>query len=90
MELTLEENHGNTAYKLIDFHAGYTLKLDKRQNKFSFREYVLNALNEVYILTHKITIHSAQYSDFDAKSAGVFFIGRRINLSAKLTFSNNL
>jgi hypothetical protein len=49
---------------------------------------ILNALNEVYISdAQNNDSYNALYSDFDAKSAGVFFgMGRRINLSAKLTF----
>ena len=75
------------AYQLVDFHAGYTLKLDKK-TKIDFRLSVLNALNEVYISdAQNNDPYNANYTDFDAKSAGVFFgMGRRINLSAKLTF----
>lgn len=75
------------AYQLVDFHAGYTLKLNKK-SKIDFRMSVLNALNEIYISdAQNNDPYNANYSDFDAKSAGVFFgMGRRINLSAKLTF----
>ena len=75
------------AYQLVDFHAGYTLKLDKK-TKIDFRLSVLNALNEVYISdAQNNDPYNANFTDFDAKSAGVFFgMGRRINLSAKLTF----
>lgn len=75
------------AYQLVDFHAGYTLRLDKK-TKIDFRLSVLNALNEVYISdAQNNDPYNANYTDFDAKSAGVFFgMGRRINLSAKLTF----
>ncbi|MEC8611000.1 MAG: TonB-dependent receptor [Bacteroidota bacterium] len=75
------------AYQLVDFHAGYTLNLDKK-TKIDFRLSVLNALNEVYISdAQNNDPYNANYTDFDAKSAGVFFgMGRRINLSAKLTF----
>ncbi|MDA9898398.1 TonB-dependent receptor, partial [Flavobacteriales bacterium] len=74
-------------YSLVDFHAGYTLKLNKK-TKIDFRMSVLNALNEVYISdAQNNDSYNALFSDFDAKSAGVFFgMGRRINLSAKLTF----
>ena len=49
---------------------------------------ILNALDEVYISdAQNNDSYNANYSEFDAKSAGVFFgMGRRINLSAKLTF----
>ncbi len=75
------------SYSLVDFHAGYTLKLNKK-TKVDFRMSVLNALNEVYISdAQNNDPYNANYTDFDAKSAGVFFgMGRRINLSAKLTF----
>lgn len=75
------------AYQLVDFHAGYTLKLNKK-TKIDFRMSILNALNEVYISdAQNNDPYNANYTDFDAKSAGVFFgMGRRINLSAKLTF----
>jgi outer membrane cobalamin receptor len=75
------------SYSLVDFHAGYTLKLNKK-TKINFRISVLNALNEVYISdAQNNDSYNADYSEFDAKSAGVFFgMGRRINLSAKLTF----
>jgi outer membrane cobalamin receptor len=75
------------AYSLVDFHAGYTLKLNKK-SKINFRLSVLNALNEVYISdAQNNDSYNAEYAEFDAKSAGVFFgMGRRINLSAKLTF----
>ena len=75
------------SYSLVDFHAGYTLKLNKT-TKIDFRLSVLNALNEVYISdAQNNDPYNANYTDFDAKSAGVFFgMGRRMNLSAKLTF----
>ena len=67
--------------------SGYTLKLNKK-SKINFRLSVLNALNEVYISdAQNNDSYNSEYAEFDAKSAGVFFgMGRRINLSAKLTF----
>ena len=75
------------AYQLIDLHAGYKFKLWKK-NRLDLRLSVLNVLDEVYISdAQNNDPYNANYQDFDAKSAGVFFgLGRRINLSAKFTF----
>ncbi len=75
------------SYKLIDLHAGYKFKIfdDKKlEIKFS----ILNLLNEVYISdAQNNDPYNANSSDFDAKSAGVFFgLGRRFSLSAKFSF----
>jgi outer membrane cobalamin receptor len=75
------------SYQLIDLHAGYKFKIfdDKKLDiKFS----VLNLLNEVYISdAQNNDPYNASSSDFDAKSAGVFFgLGRRFSLSAKFSF----
>jgi outer membrane receptor protein involved in Fe transport len=74
-------------YNLLEIHTGYTLKLNKK-SKIDFRLSILNALNETYISdAQNNDPYNANYTDFDAKSAGVFFgMGRRYNLSAKLTF----
>ena len=49
---------------------------------------MLNLFNKVYISDAKNNDgFNADYSDFDAKSASVFFgLGRRINLSARFSF----
>jgi outer membrane cobalamin receptor len=75
------------SYQLIDLHAGYKFKIldDKKLDiKFS----ILNFLNEVYISdAQNNDPYNASSSDFDAKSAGVFFgLGRRFSLSAKFNF----
>jgi outer membrane receptor protein involved in Fe transport len=48
----------------------------------------LNLLDEIYISdAQNNDPYNANYQDFDAKSAGVFFgLGRRFNLSAKFSF----
>ena len=75
------------AYNLIDFHAGYSFKIFK-ETKMSLTFSILNLFNEVYISdAQNNDTYNAISSDFDAKSAGVFFgLGRRFNLSAKFTF----
>tara|TARA_E500000331_G_scaffold357573_1_gene419792 strand:+ start:7641 stop:10448 length:2808 start_codon:yes stop_codon:yes gene_type:complete len=75
------------AYQLIDLHAGYKFKLWEK-NRLDLRLSVLNLLDEIYISdAQNNDPYNANYQDFDAKSAGVFFgLGRRINLSAKFTF----
>lgn len=75
------------AYQLVDLHTGYTFVINKK-TKLKFRLSVLNLLNESYISdAQNNDSYNANYSDFDAKSAGVFFgMGRRFNLSAQLLF----
>ena len=75
------------AYYLIDLHAGYKFKLSQK-HKLDFKLSVLNLFNKVYISDAKNNDgFNADYSDFDAKSASVFFgLGRRINLSARFSF----
>jgi len=75
------------SYQLVDLHAGYKFKIfdDKKLDiKFS----ILNLFNEIYISdAQNNDPYNASSSDFDAKSAGVFFgLGRRFNLSAKFNF----
>lgn len=74
-------------YKLIDFHAGYTYRFNKKTN-LKFRLSILNLFDEVYISdAQNNDPYNADFSEFDAKSAGVFFgLGRRFNLSAAFTF----
>ena len=75
------------AYQLVDLHAGYKFKLSNK-NKLDIRLSVLNLLDEIYISdAQNNDPYNANYQDFDAKSAGVFFgLGRRFNLSAKFSF----
>ena len=72
---------------MIDLHAGYKFKLSER-NKIELRFSVLNLMNEMYISdAQNNDPYNANYQDFDAKSAGVFFgLGRRFNLSARFSF----
>jgi iron complex outermembrane receptor protein len=73
-------------YSLIDVHAGYYFKLGKLG--FNFRASILNVLDEIYLSDARNNdTFSTSTSDFDAKSAGVFFgQGRRFNTSLKITF----
>jgi outer membrane receptor protein involved in Fe transport len=75
------------AYQLVDLHCGYKFKLSDK-NKLDIRFSVLNLLDEIYISdAQNNDPYNANYQDFDAKSAGVFFgLGRRFNLSAKFSF----
>ena len=91
--LSLYRENGGTeswvipSYQLVDLHAGYKFKIFDDKNldiKFS----ILNLFDEVYISdAQNNDPYNASSSDFDAKSAGVFFgLGRRFNLSAKFNF----
>jgi len=75
------------AYQLVDLHAGYKFKLWDN-NKLDVKFSVLNLFNEIYISdAQNNDPYNANYQDFDAKSAGVFFgLGRRFSLSAKFNF----
>ena len=75
------------SYQLLDLHAGYKFKLSEK-NKLDIRLSVLNLLDEIYISdAQNNDPYNANFQDFDAKSAGVFFgLGRRFNLSAKFSF----
>jgi iron complex outermembrane recepter protein len=75
------------AYQLIDLHAGYKISITPK-NKLDIKISVLNLLNEIYISdAQNNDPYNANYQDFDAKSAGVFFgLGRRFNISAKINF----
>jgi outer membrane receptor protein involved in Fe transport len=57
-------------------------------HKLDIRLSVLNLFDEMYISDAKNNdSYSSIYSDFDAKSASVFFgLGRRLNLSARFSF----
>ena len=73
-------------YYLVDAHAGYYFKLKKIN--FSLRLSVLNVLDKLYISdASNNDFYVTPYSDFDAKSAGVFVgMGRRITTSLQMTF----
>ena len=75
------------SYQLLDLHAGYKFKLSEK-NKLDIRLSILNLLDEIYISdAQNNDPYNANFQDFDAKSAGVFFgLGRRVNVSAKFTF----
>lgn len=75
------------SFQLVDLHVGFTTKnyADKTVHiKFS----ILNLFNEIYISdAQNNDPYNASTSDFDAKSAGVFFgLGRRFSLSARFNF----
>ncbi len=70
------------SYNLVDFHTGFNI------NNWDFKLSILNSLNKVFIsdATNNDSYNS-NFSDFDAKSAGVFFgLGRRFMISAKFNF----
>ena len=75
------------AYQILDLHCGYMFRLSDK-NRLNIRFSVLNVLDETYISdAQNNDPYNANYQDFDAKSAGVFFgLGRRLNLSAKFSF----
>ena len=74
------------SYQLVDLHCGYKFKLSDN-HKLDVKLSVLNLFDEMYISDAQNNDRNASSSDFDAKSAGVFFgLGRRFNLSAKFNF----
>ena len=75
------------SYKLIDMHCGYKFKLSDNYN-LDVKLSVLNLFDEIYISdANNNDGFAGNTSDFDAKSASVFFgLGRRLNLSARLKF----
>ena len=75
------------SYQLVDLHAGYKFNIFDNK-KLDIKFSILNLFNEVYISdAQNNDPYNASSSDFDAKSAGVFFgLGRRFNLSAKFSF----
>jgi len=75
------------SYALFDLHCGYKIKLSKK-NKLNLRFSILNLFDEMYISdAQNNDPYNANYQDFDAKSAGVYFgLGRRLNLSATFNF----
>ena len=75
------------SYNLINLHAGYKFKISEK-TKMALTFSVLNLFDEMYISdAQNNDPYNANYQDFDAKSAGVFFgLGRRLNLSATFSF----
>ncbi|MBW6461103.1 MAG: hypothetical protein K0B08_11090, partial [Bacteroidales bacterium] len=74
------------AYTLLDFHAGYSFKIQKV--RLDIRGSLLNALDATYISdASNNDSFSVVTKDNDAKSAGVFYgLGRRFNISLTLSF----
>jgi len=72
-------------YFLMDFHSGYSFKVDK--TRMSVRLNVLNVLDTFYISDARNNDGFVQtYNDFDAKSASVYFgMGRRWNASLSIS-----
>jgi hypothetical protein len=75
------------SYQLVDIHAGYKFKIFNN-NTLDIKLSILNLFDEIYISdAQNNDTYNANTSDFDAKSAGVFFgLGRRWSLSAKFIF----
>jgi iron complex outermembrane receptor protein len=75
------------SYAIFDLHCGYKIKLSP-DNRLNLRLSILNVLDKAYISdAQNNDPYNANYQDFDAKSAGVFFgLGRRLNLSATINF----
>jgi len=75
------------AYNLVDMNMGYSRKVGKLDMSLRFN--VLNVLDEMYIsdATNNDGYNEIPYSEFDAKSASVFFgAGRRFNTSFSIRF----
>jgi iron complex outermembrane recepter protein len=71
-------------YFMADLSGGYSFKMNKKYH-LAWRFNVLNLLDAVYVAD--ATNNNANYSDFDAKSATVFFgMGRRWNTSLEFSF----
>ena len=77
-------------YTLVDFHAGYRFSIPSiKKMHFNVRLNILNVLDELYIsdATNNDSYIQLPKSDFDAKSASVFFgPPRYYSLSFKVTF----
>lgn len=74
------------AYLMLDYHMGYGIKINGV--KTNLRLSVLNVLDAIYVTdaTNNDGFIAPSYTDFDAKSAGVFFgLGRRWNASITIT-----
>ncbi|MEY4936090.1 MAG: hypothetical protein RIS64_2449 [Bacteroidota bacterium] len=71
-------------YFMADLSGGYSFKMNKKYH-LAWRFNVLNLLDAVYVAD--ATNNNSNYSDFDAKSATVFFgMGRRWNTSLEFSF----
>ncbi len=76
------------AFYLVDFHAGYNLKLDKKY-RLQFRLNLLNAFDEVYVADADDNSRNIgqSWNTHDARSAAVFFgMGRRYTASLAIQF----
>jgi hypothetical protein len=86
--------HGNArdswkipSYMVVDFHAGYRFKLFEQS--FQLRANMLNVLDKKRIVRaqNNDSYNDVNYTDYDAKSASVFFgLGRMYNFSLKMFF----
>jgi iron complex outermembrane recepter protein len=75
-------------YYLIDLHAGYSMKLNKK-NRIQFRVNVMNVMNTLYVsdADDNSTYIGQNFKTHDARSAGVFFgPTRRYTMSLALEF----
>jgi len=73
------------AYGVVDLNTGYRFKLLKKVNT-TIRFSILNVFDKIYIADarNNDSYNSPAFSDFDAKSASVYFgAGRRFNISLK-------
>jgi outer membrane cobalamin receptor len=76
------------AYYLVDFHAGYSFKIDKK-NRLQFRLNVLNAFDAMYVADADDNSRNIgqSWNTHDARSAAVFFgLGRRYTASMAIQF----
>ena len=88
MEVMRRESWKIPSYQLLDLHAGYKIKLSK-ENKLDLRLSIINILDKIYISdAQNNDPYNSNYADFDAKSASIFGLGRRINISTKINFLN--
>lgn len=74
-------------YTLFDFHTGYGFKI--AASRIDLRLNVLNVFDKVFLSDgrNNDSFNSPAFSDFDAKSASVFFgQGRRWTASASISF----
>ncbi len=75
------------SYVLVDFSAGYKLKI--KQDALQFRLNVLNLLNTSYIATaqNNDPFNGQVFNEFNARSSAVFFgLGRRFVVSMQYQF----
>ncbi|MBI9067730.1 MAG: carboxypeptidase-like regulatory domain-containing protein [Salinivirgaceae bacterium] len=77
-------------YNLVDLHTGYSFSFDSfAKVKFNLRGSITNLFDVAYIsdAVNNSTYTQKQFTDFDAKSAEVFFgAPRRYIVSLKMTF----